>query len=224
MENFPAYLAEFISTFALIFIGAGSILANGLTGGALGLTGIALAHGLVLFVMIYAIGHISGGHVNPAVTIGMWVTKRIGTVKAVGYIISQLAGAILGGFLLKLVFVGADASLNLGTPALGPGVSFGTAILVELILTFFLMFVIYGVAIDKRAPAGVYGAAIGLTVAVDILAGGPLTGAAMNPARSLGPALAQGFFANHAVYWIGPILGSILAAVVYNTFLLKEDK
>jgi len=210
------YLAEFIATFTLIFIGAGSILANN------NLTGIAIAHGLAIMCMVYATAHISGAHINPAVTIGMWVTKKIETKDGFFYIIAQLAGGIVGAFALKTVFVNAPSTLNLGTPTLGSGITFFNGILIEAILTFLLVFVVFAVAVDKRAPAGMYGLAIGMVVTFDVLAGGPLTGAAMNPARAFGPALISGYFVNHLVYWIGPIVGGIVGALVYNNYLLKK--
>ena len=166
LKAYKAYLAEFIATFALVFVGAGSILANSYS--PIGILGIALAHGLVLMCMIYAIGHISGGHINPAVTIGMWITKKINTLRAIGYIISQLLGAVIAALLLKVAFASAPTSLNLGTTALS-GISFGTGVLIEIILTFLLVFTIFGVAVDKRAPKGIYGLAIGLVLTFDIL-------------------------------------------------------
>jgi len=209
------YLAELISTFALVFIGAGAILANN------SLTGVALAHGLVLMAMIYATAHISGAHVNPAVTLGMWVTKKINTKDGIFYIFAQLLGASIAGYLLLAIFPnGLDA--NLGATSLASNVSFGMGILIEAILTFFLVFTIFGVAVDKRGHNGAYGLAIGLVLTFDILVGGNLTGAAMNPARSFGPALASGFWSNHLVYWIGPIIGSVVAALTYNKLLLRK--
>ena len=216
------YIAELIATFALVFIGAGSILANEVTNGQLGIVGIAFAHGLVLMSMVYATGHISGGHVNPAVTIGMLITKKIKAIEGALYIIFQLIGAAIAGFLLSAIFTGVDKSLYLGAPLLGEGISFGLGILIEIILTFFLVFTIFGVAVDKKAPQGVYGLAIGLVLTFDILVGGALTGAAMNPARSFGPALASGYWTNHLVYWIGPVVGAIIAALVYNGIILKR--
>lgn len=218
------YLAEAIATFSLVFIGAGSVLANDFTGGAVGLLGIALAHGLVLMVMIYATGHISGAHINPAVTIGMWITKKIKTEQAIDYIIFQLIGAAFAGFLLQSIFTGLPVGAELGTPILGSGITVMNGIIIEAVLTFFLVFVIFGVAVDKRAPAGMYGLAIGLVLTFDILFGGALTGAAMNPARAFGPALAAGFWDNQLVYWIGPIIGGIVAALVYNGIFLEKKK
>ena len=220
MKSFDAYLAEGIATFTLVFIGAGAILADPIAEG--GIVAIALAHGLVIMCMVYATGHISGAHINPAVTIGMWVTKKIDTKDGISYIIAQLLGATVGAFALKSFLVNADAALNLGTPALASGVSVLNGIFIEAILTFFLVFVIFATAVDKRAPAGMYGLAIGMTITADILIGGPLTGAAMNPARAFGPALVSGYFVNHLVYWIGPIVGGIVGAVTYDKFLLKK--
>ena len=214
MKAYKTYLAELIATFGLVFIGAGAVLAD------VGIVGVALAHGLVLMCMIYAIAHISGGHVNPAVTIGLWITKKISTVRAAGYIISQLLGATIAALLLKVIFTASSS--NLGVPTLS-GVGFGTGILIETILTFFLVFVVFGVAVDKRAPKGLYGLAIGLVLTFDIFMGGALTGAAMNPARAFGPALVSGLWTNHLVYWIGPLIGGIIAAVLYSTLLLKDD-
>jgi len=209
------YLAELISTFALVFVGAGAILANN------GITGVALAHGLVLMSMIYATAHISGAHINPAVTIGMWIAKKINTKDGIFYIIAQLLGASIAGYLLLAIFPnGLDA--NLGATSLASNITVGMGILIEAILTFFLVFTIFGVAVDKRGHNGAFGLAIGLVLTFDILVGGNLTGAAMNPARSFGPALASGFWSNHLVYWVGPIIGSVIAALTYNKLLLNK--
>ena len=218
-----ACIAEAIGTFALCFIGAGSIVLNAQTGGAVGLIGIALAHGLILSVMISALGGVSGGHFNPAVTIGFLVTNRQGVGEGVSYILSQLIGGVVAGLLLRAIFAAEVwQKAQLGTPMLGEGVSFGTGVLVEIVLTFFLVTSIWGTAVDDRKP-DVGGFAIGLTIAADILMGGPITGASMNPARTFGPALAGGGFENHLVYWIGPIIGAVIAATLYNTILIKKD-
>ncbi len=221
MKEYQAYFAEFFATFGLVFIGAGAVVMNEVTQGALGLVGIALAHGLVLMSMIYATGHISGAHVNPAVTVAMWINKKIESQKAIFYIVAQLAGAALAAFLLLFLFPSAPA--HLGVPDLGSGFGLMRGIAVEAILTFFLVFVIFNVAVDKRAPAAIYGFAIGLVLTFDILFGGPLTGAAMNPARAFGPALASGYWATQLVYWVGPLLGAIAAALAYK-YLLSENK
>ncbi len=216
------YLAELIATFALVFIGAGAILANNFSKGGVGLVGIALAHGLVLMAMVYATAHISGGHVNPAVTIAMLFTRRINFKNALFYIVSQLVGAALAGSLLWMIFPAATNTLHVGTPELAYGVPVLTGIIIEAVLTFFLVFTVFGVAVDKRAPSGVYGFAIGLVLTFDILMGGPLTGAAMNPARAFGPAFAANFWTNHLVYWIGPVIGAVVAGLMYEYLLLDR--
>lgn len=215
-ESTKKYIAEFIGTFALVFIGAGSVATNYVSDGALGLVGIAAAFGLIVMAMIYATGHISGTHINPAVTIPLLISKKIGAKDAAGYIVAQLAGATTAGFVLKAIFPTAVAAVNLGTTGLGADVTFGTGILIEAILTFLLVFTIYGAAVDSRASPELAGFAIGMVVLSDILVGGPLTGASMNPARTFGPALASGYWANHLVYWIGPIVGGVVAGLTYE--------
>jgi len=220
------YVAEAIGTFALCFIGAGSICIAQLMEGKVtnaGLVGIALAHGCVLAVMISAMGHISGGHFNPAVTLGALVGGKISNEKAGWYLASQLLGGVVAGMLLRLVFTESVwKPVHLGTPGLGTGVTVGTGILVELVLTFFLVLVVYGTAIDDRGTwKAIGGFGIGFTVLCDILMGGPLTGASMNPARTFGPGLAAGYWDNHIVYWIGPLAGGALAGLVYGRFLIK---
>lgn len=221
--NRKALLAEFIGTFALVFIGVGAIAGDYITGGKSGLTGIAFAHGLTIAVMVTTVGAISGGHFNPAVTIGAWVTGKIDSSNAVGYILSQCLGAIVASFVIKFA-VPLDAlnAVGMGTPALGANISVGQGLVTEIVLTFFLMFVIYGTAIDKRAPT-LAGLMIGLTIVLDIVMGGPISGAAMNPARHFGPALMGGSTENLWLYWVGPIIGSTLAALLYH-HLLEEKK
>lgn len=217
--NKKALLAEFIGTFALVFVGVGTIASNYLNGGQTGIVGIALAHGLTIAVMASATMAISGGHLNPAVTIGLFCAQKIDILNAIGYVIVQCLAAIVAVFLLKLCIASsALAAVQMGTPALGDGVSVTAGLLTEIILTFFLVFVIYGTTVDKRAPK-VGGLFIGLTIALDILIGGPITGAAMNPARYLGPALLGGGLQNLWLYCVGPITGGILAAVCYKNFL-----
>jgi MIP family channel proteins len=220
--NTKALLAELIGTFTLIFIGVGAIAANSMNNGATGLTGIALAHGLAIAVMVSATCAISGGHLNPAVTIGLFCAQKIDILNAFGYIIAQCLGAVLAAFCIKLC-VPADilALIGMGTPALGEGITPTMGLITEIILTFFLVFVVYGTAVDKRAHkmAGLF---IGLTVTLDILMGGPITGAAMNPARHLGPALLGGGTQNLWIYWVGPIIGGILAAVTYKNVLEQK--
>jgi aquaporin TIP len=216
--NIKALWAEFFGTFALIFIGVGAIVANHIGNGFVGLTGIALAHGLALSCMITAVAATSGGHLNPAVTAGLFSVGKIDFKNAMGYIIAQCLGGIVAAFLITLS-VPADAltAVGMGTPAINTaaGVTIGQAFMAEVILTFFLTFVVYGSAVDKRAPK-MGGLFIGLTVSFDILMGGPISGAAMNPARHLGPALMGGGLQNLWLYWAGPIFGGILGAQAYH--------
>lgn len=215
-------LAELVGTFTFFFIGAGAIVADAYTGGKVGLLGIALAHGVMLAIMVTAMGATSGGHFNPAVTLAFLATKRIEATTAAGYIVAQLVGGTLSGLALRMVFPeSAWQTAHLGTPNLSLGVSAGTGILLEAILTFFLVLAIFGTAVDSRAPK-IGGFGIGFTVLVDILVGGPLTGAAMNPARAFGPELAAGFWNNWPVYWIGPIIGGVIAALVYDYLFMKS--
>ena len=213
-------IAEFVGTFALIFIGAGAIISTG--GNDLLL--IALAHGLTIGVMASALAHISGGQFNPAVTLGALVGRQISVRLAMVYWLSQLLGASVAALMLYGVFSpGEWQNSHLGTPSLGPTVSVGTGILIEAVLTFFLVFVVYGTGIDPKGSFNaVGGMAIGLTVALDIMMGGPLTGAAMNPARWFGPAVVARFFDNWYVYWIGPFIGGIVAGLLYSRVLLEK--
>ena len=213
----PKGVAELIGTFALTFIGGAAII-----NGQAGLIGVALAHGLTLAVMISCIGHISGGHINPAVTVAFLVTGRMSAAEAALYIGSQLVGATLAALLLLALVPGAAAA-NLGGQALAPGVSLGAGVGIEIVLTFLLVFTVFATAVDERGTfKTIAGFGIGLVVAFDILAGGPLTGASMNPARSFGPALVSAAWSGHFVYWIGPLIGGIAAALVYDKLLLKR--
>ena len=220
--NIKALIAEFIATFALVFVGVGAIAGNVLNGGGTGLVGIALAHGLTIACMVAATAAISGGHINPAVTIALFVTKKIDALNAVGYIVAQCLGAIVAAGLIKqCIPLWALEQAQMGTPALAGGISVSMGLITEIVLTFFLMFVIYGAAVDKRGTplAPLF---IGLTVSLDIFIGGPLTGAAMNPARHLGPALFGGGLQHVWLYWVGPVIGAVVAAVLYHTVL--EEK
>jgi MIP family channel proteins len=214
------FLAELIGTFTLIFFGAGAILAQNATQ-IVGLTGIAVAHGLAILVMIYAFGHISGGHFNPAVTFGMLVTRRIRFGGAISYWIAQLVGAVLAAWALKCMWHG-PTEVHLGTPAVAAGVSPLLGMVIEGILAFFLVIVIFGSAVDPRASKGFAGLAIGLTLVGNILAGGALTGASFNPARAFGPALVAGYWQDQWLYWVGPMLGGAIAALLYDRFFLER--
>jgi MIP family channel proteins len=216
-------VAEFIGTFALIAVGVGAIYNNTPDMG-MGLLGVALAHGLTIAVMVSATGAISGGHLNPAVTFGVLVGGHIGVKRSIAYWIAQLAGAAAAAYLILAIAPNSGVQIvAAGTPDLAGNVSQGQGIAIEAVLTFFLVFVVYGSAVDPRAPK-IGGLAIGLTITLDILVGGPLTGGAMNPARTFGPALASGHWNNHLVYWFGPMLGGALAGLVYGRFLMKESK
>ena len=214
-------LAEFIGTFALVFVGSGALLLARASGSTINLIEIALAHGLILAAMVTATMRVSG-HLNPAVTIGILAARRIGPMMAVVYILAQLLGAMAAAYVLKGVYPeSAFVAARGGGQLVAEGVSSGTAYLLEAIATFFLVFVVFGTAVDPQAPK-VGGFAIGLTVAADILAIGPLTGASMNPARSFGPAVASGIFEGQIIYWVGPILGAVAAALLYDTLFLRR--
>ena len=223
--------AELLATGLFVFLGTGAVVASGVvTGGEMNaarLAVIALAHGLAIMLLVAATANISGGHINPAVTIVMWFTGRITTGKAILYVAAQLIGAIIGSLLLVTVVNSELADGALGAHALGPvvGSSAGAGFLVEIILTFALLFVIFAVAVHKTGLAAYAPAAIGLVVLVDIMVGLPMTGASMNPARSLGPALVSGEWANHWIYWAGPIVGGLLGGLVYSyLFMSKQER
>ena len=218
---FKKYLAELIATFGFVFLAAGSVLTNEFTEGKLGVTGIALAHGLALMAMIYTVMSVSGAHLNPAVTAAMWATKKIKTKEGFWYIVAQLIGSAIAGLFLVLIFPNGRA-INFGAPALASGITLFGGILIEAVFTFLLVVTIYGTAVDKRSPTASIGLAIGVIVIVALLIAGPLTGAALNPARAFGPALVAGFWTNQFVYWIGPIIGALIAGLVYNHLLLEK--
>jgi aquaporin TIP len=206
-------VAEFIGTFTLVFVGVGAIALGG------DLTAVALAHGLAIAVMVSAVGHISGGHFNPAITLGFLVTGRITRVLALAYWAAQLAGAIAASLLVKWIFPG-DA-LARGVPAVHVITSAEAAVL-EAILTFFLVWVVFASAADSRGTfKSIAGLGIGLTITMDIFAGGRLTGAAMNPARAFGPQLVGGHWANGWVWYIGPLVGAAVAALLYEWLCLR---
>ena len=209
-------LAELIGTFLLTFIGGAAII-----NGDSGLIGIALAHGLTVALVIFSLGHICGAHINPAVTIGFLITGKIEAKDALIYILSQLIGAMLAAYSLK-VFVPGAMEVSLGGQSISPNVSIVAAIFIEFVLTFFLVTAIFGTAVDDRGTfSAVAGFGIGLVVTVDILAGGPFTGASMNPARSFGPAIISGTWENQIVYWVGPIIGGAIASLFYNSFFMR---
>lgn len=214
MDKLRSCLAEFIGTFALIFIGIGAIKAAGHDNLA-----IALAHGLTIAVFVSATLHISGGQLNPAVTFGVLCGGHITIATAIRHWISQLLGAFAAA-LICLGLFGHDVVVT-GTPQLAINVTPGQGILIEGILTFFLVFVVYGTAVDARGR-GLAGFAIGATITLDILFAGPLTGGAINPARVFGPALAANFWKAHYVYWLGPMVGGMLGGLVYRVFMEQK--
>jgi MIP family channel proteins len=227
-QNWEQAIAEIIGTFALVFIGAGSVVILGGQPNAAGLLGIALAHGLVLAVMISNLGHISGGHFNPAVTISTWVAGKIETIRAGYYILAQLFGAVLGALLLRASLperIWRATNLGVTTPSHQFGITNGKAVLIEAILTFFLVITVFAVAIDDRGVfKAIAGLPIGLVLTFDIIVGGLLTGASMNPARSFGPALVAGKWTDFWVYLAGPLSGAIIGASVYwFAFLRGRD-
>jgi MIP family channel proteins len=220
-------VAEFLGTFALVFIGAGSVVIASANGsGYVGLIGVALAHGLVLAVFISNFGHISGGHFNPAVTFAAWVGGKIETLRGASYVLAQLAGATAGAALLRWILpeqVWRNASLGATLVSHRLGITNGKAVLIEAILTFFLVITVYATAVDDRGTfKSIAGLPIGLVLVFDILIGGQLTGASMNPARSFGPALMAGKWTDFWVYLAGPVSGGIIAATAYVFVFLRS--
>lgn len=233
MANPRAWLAEAIGTYCLVFFGP---LAIALAVGHFSknsvfdvqdLIMISLAHGGAIGLMVYAFGHVSGGHFNPAVTISMLVTKRISIKEAIPYIASQIIGAIVAAASLKAIIPEIGGAVNFGTQP-GPSDlihnSVASGIAVEAILTFFLVTVIFMTAVHKKAPAGMYGLAIGGMIFLIHLVGVPLTGASVNPARTFGPALISGYWTNHLMYWVGPIIGAVIAGLIMNYIFVKKTE
>ena len=215
------FVAEFIGTFALVFVGSGSILMARQTNAASGLLNAAFAHGFILAVMVTATMRISG-HLNPAVTLGFLVTRRIEAMMAGIYICAQVLGAIAAGYALKATMPAElFGAWRGGGLSIALDVTAGQAFFLEMIATFFLTFVVFGTAVDPKAPK-VGGIAIGLTLAAAILAIGPFTGAALNPARAVGPAVASGVFEGQIVYWTGPVVGAVIAAMIYDGLFLRR--
>jgi aquaporin Z len=217
-------LAELIGTFALVFIGAGA--------GALGIggvVGVAFAHGLVVVSFAYSYGHISGTHINPAVTFGVWLAGKIDTRRAAAYWGAQLLGGLLAGFALAAVLGGTETGL--GATVLAEGLQVGAAtitisplqgVLLELVLTFFLVNAVMNAGISGKATP-LDGLAIGMTLTLSILMAGPLTGGSLNPARTLGPAVAAGIYDDFWVYWVGPLAGGAVAGLLYKGWFSKVE-
>jgi MIP family channel proteins len=204
--------AEGIAAFALVFAGCGAIVANAEYDGALGAVGVSLTFGLIVMAMIYATGHLSGAHINPAVTVAFTLTRHFPAREAVAYVAAQVVGATVGALTLAAVWTDKPAALGATIPTVGAG----SALVYELVLTAILMFVIVAVATDTRAVGAAAAIAIGGAVGLDALFGGPVTGASMNPARSFGPALVAGEWTDFWLYIVGPVVGAALAAFAYQ--------
>ncbi|MBD0308961.1 MAG: aquaporin [Microcoleus sp. T1-bin1] len=205
-------IGEFLGTFILVFAGTGAVMVNKTSAGSVTHLGISFVFGAVVTAMIYALGHISGAHFNPAVSLGVWATGFFPKYKVLPYVLAQCAGAIAASQLL-LITLGEVANLGATIPLNGNWLQ---SLILETVLTFILMFVILGSGLDRRAHIGFAGIAIGLTVGLEAAFMGPITGASMNPARSLGPALIGGIWNHHWVYWVAPIWGAQLAVAVYR--------
>jgi MIP family channel proteins len=215
--------AEMVGTLLLVFVGAGSVVMNPATGGSLGPMGIALAYGVGMAVIVSATMNISGGHINPAVTFGLWVAGKIDASTAGAYVVAQLVGAVLGALIIAAVLpTGAVHATLGGTPQLSPSVTLVQGIWVEVVLTFFLVSAVFGTVVSTDAPR-IGGFGIGLAIFVDVLVGGSLTGAMMNPARAFGPAILAHEMHGQAVYWIGPLLGAAVAAALWRWVLLPKS-
>jgi MIP family channel proteins len=214
--------AEMVGMLLFVFVGGGSVVMNAATGGSLGPLGIALAHGVGMAIIVSATMNISGGHINPAVTFGIWIAGKIDAVTAGAYVVAQIVGALLGALLITAVLpTGAVHATLGGTPQLSPNVTLMQGIWVEVALTFFLVSAVFGTAVSSEAPR-IGGFGIGLAIFVDALVGGSLTGAMMNPARALGPAIVAHEMHAQAVYWIGPLLGAAVAAALWRWVLLPK--
>jgi aquaporin Z len=217
-DVFRRSVAELVGAFALTFVGAGSIMTNGTN-----LLAVAAAHGLILAIMVSALGHISGGHFNPAITFGFLITGRIVPALAVMYWAAQFAGATLAALILKWVYPDRFVKgAKLGAPVLSDQIGVAPGFVLEVLMTFFLVWVVFATAADPRgAFKSVAGFAIGLTIAADILVGGPLTGAAMNPSRAFGPQLVEWEWANGWIWYVGPLVGGGMAALAYELLYLR---
>jgi len=223
------WFAEAIATYALVFFGPLAIILSVVAfGDGLSIESIimiSLGHGAAIGLMVYAFGHISGAHINPAVTIPMMITKKISVADGIGYIIFQLIGAVVAAFSLKAILPEIGAKVHFGTQT-GPSELLNNSVMagitVEIILTFFLVTVIFLTAVHKKAPAGIHGISIGGMVFLLHLVGVPLTGASMNPARTFGPAVVSGFWELHWLYWLAPIIGGIIAGVIMNYVFVNK--
>jgi MIP family channel proteins len=219
---FRRSLAEALGTFGLVFIGAGAVASGFYPDAKFGILGVAVAHGLVLSVMVTALMGISGGHLNPAITLGLMATRRTEPRAAAAYVVAQLVGAVAAAWLMSVVYPpGVVRPISFGAPSLAATIQLPQAILLEALMAFFLMSAVYGTCIRSGAPR-IGGFGIGITLLFCIMVGGPLTGAAVNPARAFGPALLAGNWVAHIVWWVGPIVGAVAAALLWEHVLLDE--
>jgi len=218
--------AEFVGTLLFVFLGVGSVVAlvaNGPTTGSIGPLGVALAHGVGMAIIVSMTMSISGGHINPAVTVGLWIANRFEGQLVWPYILAQVLGAVVGAALVKAVLPSLAVGIALvGTPRLASEVTFMQGVWIEALLTFFLVSAVFGTAVSSQAPK-IAGFGIGLAIFVDALVGGSLTGAVMNPARAIGPALVAWQWNAHAVYWIGPMIGAGVAGALWKAVLLPRS-
>lgn len=224
------YVAEFIAVFFLVFVGTAAIVADQHLAvvqlrDTFGLLGVALAHGLALALAIAAVGRISGGHVNPAISIAFYVARRLSLKDLGGYMAAQLLGAVVASLMVMQLFPEQLVdSVAAGVPGLGDGVTLLQGGLIEVVLAFMLAFVFWGTAVDPKGPKSIAPLAIGLTVTFGMLAGGPFTGAAMNPARWFGPAVVSNTFTAASIVWIlGPIVGALIASTAYELFFMDQE-
>jgi MIP family channel proteins len=216
--------AEAFGTFGFVFIGSAAVVVDAFPNARYGMIGIAIAHAFVLAIMITATMNISGGHLNPAVTFGLLVARKIDLRTALPYIAAQLVGAVLGALLVKYAIPSnVGRVLSYGTPAVATAVTLAQAITIEAVLTFFLVSAVFGTAVSPEAPK-VGGFGIGLVLLFAILVGGPLTGAALNPARAFGPALVSGNWLAQGVWWVGPLLGALVAGLLWKLVLLPPEE
>jgi MIP family channel proteins len=218
-------MAELFGTFLLVFFGCGAVIMDPFPGAGYHLFGIAVVHGIILALAVSMTMAISGGVVNPALTIGLWSIGKLKSSDAGVYFLAQVVGGAIAGVLLKMVMpanVGALRSIAYGLPTVYSLLTPGHAIVIEAILTFVLMSAVMGTVVSAKAPK-IAGFGVGLTLIPAIMIGGPLTGAALNPARAFGPAIASGDWTSQGVWWVGPIIGAVLAAQLWGRFLLKEE-
>jgi len=219
--------AEFLGTFAVVFFAAGAVCVDFyLRGtGGLGVLGVALAHGLAFAIMVSALGHISGGHFNPAITIGYWVTKRLSTLDSLAYWAAQLVGSLAAAFVLKLV-IPEDIANNvyLGSPEVLRDFPHWSGMALEGLATFFLVLVVFATVVDERGTFGsVAGFAMGLVITLGVLIAGPFTGGALNPARAFGPQMVSHHWLNFGIYWVGPLSGGFVAGLLYDSLFLRKS-